>query len=262
VCTIAVALGVHPGLPLLIAANRDELYARPARPPELLDRAGGVVGGVDAESGGTWFAVRRDGAFAAVTNQRAATPRVPGARSRGEVVRALLLVPDPLAYVRALDPGAYNSMNLVFGDAGAAHVAYLRHDTRTCEVAALPPGLHVLCNDRLGAPGFPRGARVEAAIAAALADHQQASEAALWPALAAALADHQQPAEDDADVAVEAPLVPAALARAVRATCIHGPGYGTRSASLVALAAGRVVRYLHAEGPPCQAPFHPVAVPS
>ena len=64
-CTIAILLDVVVGAPLVVAANRDELYARPTRPPESLGAH--VAGGVDVLSGGTWLAIRRDGRFAAVT---------------------------------------------------------------------------------------------------------------------------------------------------------------------------------------------------
>src|SRR5215471_2688956 len=111
-CTIAIVFGVAE-LPLVIAANRDELYARPTRPPEVL--APGLAGGVDALSHGTWLAVHRDGRFAAVTNQRALDTPPPGLRSRGLAVKELALVADQDAYVAALDPTHYASMNLVWG---------------------------------------------------------------------------------------------------------------------------------------------------
>src|SRR5206468_4695564 len=100
-CTIAILHGVAD-LPLVIAANRDELFARPARPPEVL--APGVAGGVDALSGGTWLAVTRAGRFAAVTNQRALDTPPPGLRSRGLIVRELASASDADAYVAAIDP--------------------------------------------------------------------------------------------------------------------------------------------------------------
>src|SRR3954468_16052170 len=92
-CTIAILLDVVAGAPLVVAANRDEIYARPSRPPESL--GDGIAGGVDAMSGGTWLAIRRDGRFAAVTNQRALAPVAPGLRSRGLAVRELIAVDDP-----------------------------------------------------------------------------------------------------------------------------------------------------------------------
>lgn len=256
-CTIAILAGVLPDAPLVLAANRDELLARPARPPEVLDAARGVVGGLDAAGGGTWLAVRRDGRFAAVTNERALAPPAAGLRSRGLAVRELACADDQDAYVAGLDPRRYASMNLVWGRAGEVRVAHARQPEGRIEVRALAPGVHVLCNGALGAPGFPRGARLAAAIAARLA---APGEATTWrrlaPALQAALADHAR-AEDGA--AEAAPHLPPDLARALTATCVHADGYGTRSASLVALAAGEVLGYLHADGPPCRAPFVEVA---
>src|SRR5262245_1699172 len=163
-CTIAILLEVVAGAPLVVAANRDEIYARPTRPPELL--APHVAGGVDALSGGTWLAIHRDGRFAAVTNQRALAPVAQGLRSRGLAVRELIAADDPERYVAAIDPTQYASMNLVWGDARAVSIAYARREG-TLEIERLPRGIHVVCNGRLGADGFPRGARLHDAIARA-----------------------------------------------------------------------------------------------
>src|SRR5580698_303659 len=104
-CTIAIL--VHAcDAPLVLAANRDELYARASRPPERL--APGIAGGVDAVGGGTWLALRADGAFAAITNQAGAVAP-PRARSRGLVVRELVAALDPQRYVEGLDPSHYAS---------------------------------------------------------------------------------------------------------------------------------------------------------
>jgi uncharacterized protein with NRDE domain len=239
-CTIAILLDVVAGAPLVVAANRDEIYARPARPPESL--GDGIAGGVDALSGGTWLAIRRDGRFAAVTNQRALAPVAPGLRSRGLAVRELIAADDPERHVAALDPTHYASMNLVWGGAGAVSVAYARREG-TLEIERLPRGIHVLCNDRLGAEGFPRGGRLHDAIAAA-----PPAWPALIPALQAALADHTR--------AVPPPShLPPEIARELTAVCIHTPGYGTRSSTIFAADRGAVIAYLHADGPPCTTPF-------
>lgn len=251
VCTIAILIDVVDDTPLAIAANRDELYARPTRPAERLavDRGLPIVGGVDEQSGGTWLAVRADARFAAVTNQRALVTQPPGLRSRGHVVRDLVRAPDPEAYLRALDAGAYASMNLVFGEPGRVFVAYVRREERTIDIAELAPGVHVLCNDRLNTPGFPRGERLQAAIVDALVADTR------WPTVAArittALGDHAL-AEGPPPSLSHLPLE---LEHQLTATCIHTPLYGTRSASLVALAPGRVLDYRYADGPPCTAPF-------
>jgi uncharacterized protein with NRDE domain len=229
-CTIAILFDVTE-YPLVLAANRDEQYTRPTRPPELL--APGIVGGVDELSGGTWLAIDTRGRFAAVTNQADARPSTP-VRSRGLVVRELALAVDPDAYVAALEPREYASMNLAWGDSTHVRVAYLRHDGGK-ETVELGSGVHVLCNDRLGSPGFPRAERFVRAIER----HLPESWTSLSHVLRTALADHTE----------------AIAGVPLSATCIHTTHYGTRSATIAALAPGAVVHYQHAEGPPCTAPF-------
>lgn len=239
-CTIAILLEAVAGAPLVVAANRDEMYARPTRPPESLgDR---IAGGVDVLSGGTWLAIRYDGRFAAVTNQRAMAPVPPGLRSRGLAVRELAAAADPDAYVAELDPTRYASMNLVWGDARGVSIAYARREGELA-IERLGRGIHVLCNDRLGADGFPRGARLHAALARA-----PLAWPALVPALEVALADHTLGDPPPSHL-------PAEVARELTATCIHTPVYGTRSSTIIAARPGQTLAYLHADGPPCTAPF-------
>ncbi|MDX2088506.1 MAG: NRDE family protein [Kofleriaceae bacterium] len=246
-CTIAFLVDVIADAPLVLAANRDELYARPTRPPERL--APGIAGGVDVLSRGTWLAVRADGLFAAVTNQRALATPPPGLRSRGLAVRELAESRDPDAYVAALDPTWYASMNLAWGDARGISIAYLRQDTGDKEIQRLGSGIHVLCNDRLGAAGFPRGERMFAALERAV--HDTPAWPAIQPALVAALADHTRVPLAD----VPPSHLPAELARELTAACIHSPEYGTRSSTILAADAQHVLAYLHADGTPCTAPF-------
>jgi uncharacterized protein with NRDE domain len=245
-CTIAFLFRVAD-VPLVVAANRDELYARPTRPPEVLGPS--IVGGVDALSGGTWLAIHEAGRFAAVTNQRALAPPPPGLRSRGLAVMELAAAPDPDAYVAALDPRGYASMNLAWGDADHLRIAYLRRETGEKTIEELPPGVHVLGNDRLGAADFPRGDRLHRAITAALARTRAWHE--LIGPITTALRDHTRVAIDDTPPS----HLPREVAHALTATCIHTELYGTRSSTLLALEPGRVAGYLHADGPPCVTPF-------
>ncbi|MDB4963884.1 MAG: hypothetical protein JWP01_3883 [Myxococcales bacterium] len=198
-------------------------------------------------SGGTWLAVSADARFAAVTNQRALSTPPAGLRSRGLVVREIVEAPDPDAYVAAIEPRRYASMNLVWGDARSASIAYGRHDDGTLEIQRLGPGIHVLCNDRLGADGFPRGVRLHAALAAL----GSATFADSLPTIVRALGDHTR-----VPLAEVSPShLPPDLGRELTATCIHSEHYGTRSSTILALAPGRVLHYLHADGPPCTTPF-------
>jgi uncharacterized protein with NRDE domain len=244
-CTIAILVGVAD-LPVVVAANRDELYARDTRPPQVL--LPGVVGGLDAQSGGTWLAVQRDGRFAAVTNQRALAQVIPGARSRGLAVKELAAAEDQDAYVAALDPREYASMNLVWGDAEHVRVGYLRHDGDK-DIVTLPTGIHVLCNDTIGAPGFPRGERLAAGLAAMIEKAPlYLEQMKLLPQL---LGDHTRVPLDQ----VPPSHLPPELGRELTAACIHSEVYGTRSATLLALDYNRVASFMHADGPPCITPF-------
>ncbi|MDQ3334175.1 MAG: NRDE family protein [Myxococcota bacterium] len=244
-------IDVVRGAPLVVAANRDELHAREARGPEILRAEDPrIVGGRDVLSGGTWLAVGEDARFAAVTNQRALVSAPPGLVSRGLVVIETVAAKDSDAYVMALDPTRYASMNLVWGDARGVKVAYLRREDGTREVVSLGRGIHVLCNDRIGSDGFPRGERLANAMAP-LAGRDWTEVVDALPPL---LGDHMR-----FDIPPP-PHLPPALARELTATCIHTEHYGTRSATILALAPDRVLSYRHADGPPCVTPFWEVAV--
>ena len=119
-CFVAVALGSHPEFPLIVAANRDEYFARPT---ELLKRWPGspaVAAGRDLTAGGTWLGLSEDGRFAALTNCRAGTvSSAPGVVSRGAIVRDFLLGNE--AVVAAVVNGdlahqsGYGGFNLIAG---------------------------------------------------------------------------------------------------------------------------------------------------
>ncbi len=247
-CTLIALVGVVPDHPVVLAANRDEFYDRPARAPVALGP--GLVGGLDLRSGGSWLVIARDGRFAGVTNQREpAGPPAP--RSRGELVRGLVACADRAAmraYLGAIDPRAYASGNLLYGDPTGVEIAYVRR-AGTVERVAVAPGVTVLTNDRLGSPYFPKADHAAARLAP-LAGAPWATVAAALPAI---LGDHAVPAEPP-PVHPDLP-VPPGLAHALQALCIHTPRYGTRSATIAALGAGGVRALAWADGPPCTTPF-------
>jgi len=248
-CTIAVLHRVHPELPVIIAANRDELYARPARGPLLLSTDPRIAGGLDEVGGGTWLGLRADGAFVAVTNQNVGAMPDPRLRSRGAAVIEALRAPVPRDAIAALDPRAYNSGNFVVGDGERVAVAYLRAGPGTLAIEELPPGLHVITNN-VGAHALHRAERVRAL----LDPHLSAPWDELLVHLHAALRDHQRPPDDEIPVPSDTPY-PREFLLAIQQVCIHTPLYGTRSATVAALAPGRVVHYRYADGPSCTSPL-------
>lgn len=254
-CTLLVAHGLRRDFPLVLAANRDEFFARAATPPTL-DRSGPIpfLAGRDTLARGTWLGVNARGLFAGLTNQRApAGPDAPA--SRGEVVQTLLQharsVDDAEAYLGALDPARYRPFNLLFGTAEALAVAYVRPDPASVTVARLGPGVHVLANDVLGSTRFPKAPRTAGLVPEAVLRE------APWPhladALQRALGDHGLPPQEA--LPPPDPWLPTEYAAPLQSLCVHLPHYGTVSAAVIALAPAGLAHFRHAEGAPCVTPF-------
>lgn len=139
-CLIALAHLASPRYPFVLAANRDELYARPSLAADYWPDAPGVFGGRDAVAGGSWLALHDNGRFAAVTNLRGATPRT---RSRGELVRAFVTsTEDPLRFARSLELHQYAGFHLLAGEIGRT-IVYV---ASSGELEVLEPGVHAFSN--------------------------------------------------------------------------------------------------------------------
>ena len=58
-CLIVLAWQVHADYPLVVAANRDEFFARPAAPAGFWADHPDVLAGRDLQAGGSWLGVTR-----------------------------------------------------------------------------------------------------------------------------------------------------------------------------------------------------------
>ena len=163
-CLILVAWQTHPDFPLVVAANRDEFYARPSAEADRWPEDPRILGGRDLEAGGTWLGLREDGRFAAVTNVR--EPGAPkGARSRGHLAGDFLLGgEDPGAYAASVDGARYSGFNLLVADPGALWYA----SNRGGPARELGPGVYGVSNHLLDTP-WPKLVAAKAAFTAALA---------------------------------------------------------------------------------------------
>lgn len=206
-CLILLALGMSPEFPLLIAANRDELYARPTAPAQWWDEPCRWLGGRDSLAGGTWLGVTPSRRFAAVTNYRDPAGHK-GVLSRGQ------LVLDALCGEPDLE-GDYSDYNLLWGTPD--EVWY--RSSREGPPRRVEPGYHGLSNHlldtrwpkvgrglvRLGQAGFDLEA-----VFAVLGDRTVAPDMTL----------------PDTGVGLE-------LERALSPAYIETPLYGTRSSTVV-----------------------------
>lgn len=229
-CLIALALGRSPRFPVVLAANRDEFHQRPTEGLQRwLDDAGQpwMLAGRDAAAGGTWLGVNRCGRLATVTNIRRPGSQRADAPSRGGIVVARL---GPRAAGEAalqqLAAGAYNPLNLLEVDLGAARAFWLSSDAP--QPLELADGVHGLSNASLDTP-WPKVQRLKAGLAAAV-QHATAADD-LIATLLAELADRHQPA----DAELPATGVPLDIERWLAPVFITTPDrhYGTRCSTVV-----------------------------
>ena len=256
VCLLIALSGVVPGVPLLIAANRDEMYQRPTDPITVLRAAHPrVLGGRDELAGGTWLAVNEHGVVAGLTNQPTGE-RDPAKRSRGELPLAFTAYPDAKTAVTEvcarLDPAAYNPCWMLVGDRHALFSVDVTggHQAR---VEELPAGRYVLENVPLGQASAKqrRVAGLVAALDGAARDGAGLDGAGgVEAGLAAVLADHQ-PAAGPGPAGPGGQVRPAELS----AACVHTERYGTRSAMIVSVGQTGEPRVRVAAGPPCVTPL-------
>ncbi len=145
-CLILVAYRLTPGQPLIVAANRDEFYARPSAAAHWWDDAPGLLAGRDLQAGGTWLGVQANGRFAAVTNFTD-PGRPPPPCSRGALVADFLRgAQTSLDYAAGIRGEQYQGFNLLLWDGQTLACASNRVATQTLE-----PGCYALTNARLGA---------------------------------------------------------------------------------------------------------------
>ncbi|MDC7716347.1 NRDE family protein [Vogesella sp. DC21W] len=143
-CIIALAYKTPALGPLVLLANRDEYYTRPALPLDFWTDYPQILGGRDVQAGGSWMAIDTRGRFAAVTHIREGRA-VAAARSRGELVQRFVSGDDSaLAYAAWLKAhtGDYGPFNLVFGQVNDL----LHFNSRTKSLNRIAPGIHVLSN--------------------------------------------------------------------------------------------------------------------
>ncbi|MDD2159966.1 NRDE family protein [Pseudomonas sp. MIL19] len=218
-CLIVLAWRPGHAQPLLVAANRDEFYARPSQPLAEWPEAPGVFAGRDVQAGGTWLGVGPNGRFAAITNIRnLSLPQ--GARSRGELPLAFLggelNTADFLQHLKAQSSN-YSGFNLLLGDS-----QQLWHfNSQEQRATALAEGVHGVSNADLNTP-WPKLLRTKHAL-------QRELPAPYPQRLFSLLADPTQAAD------TELPQTGIGLTseRLLSSAFIASPAYGTRASTVL-----------------------------
>ncbi|MCD0506010.1 NRDE family protein [Bordetella petrii] len=224
-CLAVLALHRLPGVPVLIAANRDEFHARPTQPASAWPGRPAIYAGRDLRAGGTWMGADERGRYAIVTNFRDPLHLLADAPSRGALVEDYLRGDtEPGDYLAAVHArGAlYNGFNLIVGDVRTAWYA----SNRDGGPRALPPGIYAVSNHLLDTP-WPKLARTKAAFERVLDRAPQPDLPALYDTLR-----DGTPADDaslpDTGIGLE-------RERLLSSPFIVSPDYGTRGSTVLAL---------------------------
>jgi hypothetical protein len=155
-CIMAILYRSARNAPVLVAANREELFDRPTQHPRIQSGTPRVICGIDRQAGGTWLGVNQHGLVCAVANRRKSlVPAEP--RSRGLLCRELLncrTAREASEYAaRELAIGKYAGANYLCVDARFGAVV---HGGDRIEIAELTPGLHIVSHGDLDDPNDER----------------------------------------------------------------------------------------------------------
>lgn len=220
-CLINLQFRNHPTYKLIVAANRDEFYSRPAEPAHFWEDEPHILAGRDLTGMGTWLGVTKQGRIAALTNFRDPTNLESGRLSRGAVVKNFLAGTDsPEDYLQSLEPGQYAGFNVILGDAKKL----IYYNNIQDESYRIPPGTHGLSNHFLNTP-WPKLTKGKERLSSYMAQTDKPDVEKIF-----AILTDDEPAPDthlpDTGVGLD-------LERMLSPMFIKTLDYGTRSATVV-----------------------------
>ena len=228
-CLITLNWQPDQSVPLCMAANRDEFYARPTL--GLHHWPGqGILAGQDLQAGGTWLGLGVDAGsshirMAALTNHRDVANHKPDAASRGYITASFLNSSvGARDYLEALVDATchYNPFNLILFD-GQALMGF---ESRHARLFELPVGITSVSNADFNTP-WPKLKRLHNSFEQTLADSHD--EVTLQDRLLELLSDTQTASDS------ELPQTGIALdkERVLSSAFIRTPDYGTRASSVI-----------------------------
>ncbi len=224
-CLILFAYNIHPVYRLVLGANRDEFFSRPAAPLSFWHDRPDILAGRDLKNMGTWLGITRSGRLAAITNFRDPCTLKEKAPSRGLLVsdflKASIPAPDYLERIRKTGRD-YNGFNLIVSDLSGIY----HYSNRSDKIQALTPGLYGLSNHLLDTP-WPKVETGKKGLDSIIRQNRHISD----KTIIALLADRRRFADEtlpDTGMGLE-------WERRLSTIFIAGREYGTRSSSVLLL---------------------------
>jgi uncharacterized protein with NRDE domain len=232
-CLVIVAYKAHADYPLVLAANRDEMYQRATRAAQFWPDYPSILAGQDLEQGGTWLGLDKSGRLAAVTNYRDGMVQKTAGTSRGLLVSHYLQKQNaPINYLEQCiaESDHFNSFNLLLGDVRTLYFL----SSREHRYRQLEAGIHGISNGDLDS-SWPKVEGAKQQMSALLAANQLDDHERIL----ALLADRQTPADEslpDTGIGL-------AWERALAPVFIKSEEYGTRASSVLSIDRDNNVRF-------------------
>jgi uncharacterized protein with NRDE domain len=253
-CLILLAWQTHSEYPLIVAANRDEFYARRTRPASWWGQAVSLLAGRDEEAGGTWLGINRRGRFAVVTNVRAPNERNPHATSRGLLVLSALQTSQSMREWLAecaARAHSFNGFNLIVaepvpvGSRGSGSELVYLSNRLDDGPRRLSPGIYGLSNAFLDTP-WPKVTRAVTSFAC------QVAQRVSTDSLLRLMSDR----ELAGDLELPSTGIPRDWERALSAIHIRANGYGTRATTIMTVRRDGLVTFVERSFDPTNAEDH------
>ena len=240
---MALYFNLLEAYPLLVAANRDEHYDRPAAAPDWISSRPKIFAGKDLFRGGTWLGANEFGLVVGILNRRVdGMKRVDSKlRSRGLLCLDLLQLGSAKEagdYLRRSEE-PYNPFTVVFADMADAGVAF-NNDGKVI-TNALDAGLHVFSSAAVMDTRSGKADRAYDRFLRWAHDSPPRKNSGDWLAkLQLLLGDHSMLVDDDPRDAI----------------CVHGSESGTVSSSIIQFSAQeRRMETYYCAGAPCENAF-------
>ena len=234
-CIAALVWNPDAATPLLLAANRDEFFARPTEPMHWWPDSP-VLAGRDLKANGAWLGITRHGRFAMLTNIRNPALRREGAPSRGDIVKNFLessVATSTFIDALASIAPSYEGFNFLCGQVnGDSRELWFLNSTEGSG-KRLDQGMFGLSNASLDTV-WPKLTRIKQGLRHALAERGiKAQDARLLRLLRNATPTSEQQLPDTG--------VPLEWERALGSIFINRDGYGTRASTVLRVSDGHAM---------------------
>ena len=213
-CLLAFAYHIHPKYKFILAANRDEFYARSTSAAGWWEDHPDVLGGRDLEAMGTWMGINKNGRFAAVTNYRDIQNIKAEAKTRGDLPTDFVIgTQSPQDYVTGVhrEGDLYNGFNLLVMDEELAYASNYAEETYELNF-----GLYGLSNALLDTP-WTKVEKAKSALDQIIQKRFQLED----------LIEMMQDSETAPDASLPQTGLDYEREKAISAMCIKTPDYGT-----------------------------------